>query len=114
MHDALPGAYELPRRRRSVQLATIRGCHQSIIKFTVVSKNFLIKKFLCFIKCVMLLCARDQKLPSSSVARGKRQDGANHLLVSRLCCEEEASYDVSRACSFIASQGLAYEERNES
>ena len=32
----------------------------------------------------------------------------------RLCCEEKASYDVSLAYSFVASQGLAYEEHNES
>ena len=41
---------------------------------------------------------------SASVARGKRQDGANPSSASQLCCEEEASDDVSPAYSFAASQ----------
>ena len=50
----------------------------------------------------------------ASVVCGKRQSGANPSLVSQLCCEEKASYDDSPAYSFTASQGLAYEERDES
>ena len=100
-----------------MQLATICGCHRSIIKFT--AKNFLIRKFLCFIKYVWrILSACDQQLPATLCINAKvlhaAQDSVNPSLVSRLCCEEKASYDVSPVYSFAASQGLAYEKRDES
>ena len=97
------------RWRRSMQLATIRGCHWNNNQIHSSQLKTCASLKLIY---MMLVCARDQQLPSQSVARGKT--GANPLLVSQLCCEEEASYDVSSAYSFTTSQGLTYEEHHES